>query len=325
MDTRIIIESFATITGAQIANLSHSSDDFKLVYRLNLIIVGLSILGCIFNILLTSISKNYRSTLGKMVVQLSVMDIIWNVVSIFEAFPADSSCKILSFFEFFGNIGALFCTCCFAHALYVSVTCADVGVLDRYYWRYTFIGVITGIIGGAASILAGYYTLDEESGICSPDEDNPWAVTVLVAPVATALLYCIVSYCLVIKRLKEISERRNFELLCYPLILIICYFPAIFKVLLHIFHSKYELSLAWVVVINLLYNAQGFLNAFAYGLTQNIRVTLRATCCKQTEDSSQSLTSSAKYQDDVFSSYPREIDLKESLNSYEANKKYNAA
>lgn len=310
MDTHIILQNSISLESSQFASDPDESES-EIISKGVLVMVILSIIGCIFNITITIKTKNHKNPLGMMVIQLCYMDCIWGVVSIFEAFPIASPiiCQILSFWEFFGNTGALFCTCCFAHALYVSVRQDSIEIISRYYRLYTLIGLLSGLIGGVVSVATRYYYSPEKCNYCSPSESVFAKVICVVIPSILALLYCFSCYGIVVCKLNEISHRRNYELLCYPLILIVCYFPAVTKIILGISGKDTTVSLGWDLCFNLLYNAQGFLNALAYGMSQNIGSALKATCCKKKESSTQSLTGSFLDRETIVTSYKKEVRL----------------
>lgn len=284
---QIFNEVFTNPTSLSIANLAAPSDeDTHKIFLANFIMDILSIVGCAFNLIITIILRASDYSLGKMVVQLCIMDLLYNGISIIQFAPIYSEiiCQMMSFGAFFGYAGSLACTCCFAHALYMSVK-HRADIIDQYYKRYTYIGIIAGIIGGLLSVAIQYNGIEESTGLCwhySRDTDiYRISGMIIILPVTVSLLYCFTCYIPVMSKLKEINKRNNLELLLYPLILIVCYLPIMYKAVLLAFNAHVALSLGLNILFNVLFNAQGFLNAFAYGLSQRIITGLKAKCCKK--------------------------------------------
>ena len=93
------------------------------------------------------------------------------------------------------------------------------------------------------AIITEFDKIDPETQTCRYNKDFPgfdWAgLLVLALPTNLAVLFCCVCYLSVIRKLKEFGERAHLELLLYPLILIICYFPFIFlRILLPVEESS---------------------------------------------------------------------------------------
>lgn len=262
---------------------------FKIILA-NRIADSLSILGCLFNLFTTVLLKASDYTLGKMVVLLCITDLIYNGISVIQSFHQIENwmCQTTTFFSFFGYAGSLCCTICFAHALYVSVTYDQVKAIDSFLKLYVMSSCVTGFAGATLSVVLGYAVVDNEVQLClhrktaETGEIIDWAMLVIVLiPLIIALLICSLCYLAIIRKLKKFNKKRSYlELFLYPLILVICYLPGAIKALYESLAND-DVSEAWDIAVNVLFNLQGFLNAFAYGLSQRIMRGYKEKICRK--------------------------------------------
>lgn len=262
---------------------------FKIILA-NRIADSLSILGCLFNLFTTVLLKASDYTLGKMVVLLCITDLIYNGISVIQSFHQIENwmCQTTTFFSFFGYAGSLCCTICFAHALYVSVTYDQVKAIDSFLKLYVMSSCVTGLAGATLSVVLGYAVVDNEVQLClhrktaETGEIIDWAMLVIVLiPLIIALLICSLCYLAIIRKLKKFNKKRSYlELFLYPLILVICYLPGAIKALYESLAND-DVSEAWDIAVNVLFNLQGFLNAFAYGLSQRIMRGYKEKICRK--------------------------------------------
>lgn len=147
---------------------------------------------------------------------------------------------------------------------------------------------VTGFAGATLSVVLGYAVVDNEVQLClhrktaETGEIIDWAMLVIVLiPLIIALLICSLCYLAIIRKLKKFNKKRSYlELFLYPLILVICYLPGAIKALYESLAND-DVSEAWDIAVNVLFNLQGFLNAFAYGLSQRIMRGYKEKICRK--------------------------------------------
>ena len=270
------------------------ADDAKLQMLLMIITCMLSIIGCFFNLTTTLILKIAHNTLGKMVVVLCIMDLLYNVCCILtDYYPGNSiTCMIESSLMIGGFAGSIFWTCCFAHCLYVSAKGDTVIILEDYFTKYTILSIIAAIIFGTTSGLTNFIQYEETTGCVHQTKTNAFDLSfflVLICPVTLAVLYCIFCYASTIRALRQLREKLYLELLIYPLVLIICFFPYIGVGIYKQINETVSIPSLVTLISKSLFNLQGFLNAFVYGLSRRIIDGYKHQCCNGADPESFSL------------------------------------
>lgn len=267
-------------------NLGESSDLLRPNNPAIITVDMISIIGSIFNIALTFIYKTQKCTIGKMVVALSVADLIANCGGLLLLVPAsnEAQCKIIGTFMGFGYSASLFWTCNFAHSLIVVTEAEQIDAIDKYFRKYCFYTTLLALAAGLIGGFSGYLSLHPE-GICWHQRGNVGFYSelfqriVLVVPCLGSLIYCFYCYIYTFKKLRNSGVNMRLELMLYPLILIVCYLPftigglSTFLFQTHIQHP-------WDVINHSLLYSQGFFNSIAYGLSGTINATCLRCCMK---------------------------------------------
>ena len=260
---------------------------------------ALSTMGCIVNIALTYYFRKSKITIGKMILILAIFDILNHVPWILFAFASVTpvSCQILSWISYFGFTSSIFFTTCFAHALSQSVRGGSIDHVEKYTKRYIAVAIIAGLIAGTLAVGIEFREYDEDSSICitRPVDGFNWgSLLLLIIPGTASIVGCTYFYFLTIKMLRSLARRQHWELLVYPMILVICLSPTLLRRFLDLFGYEIFTSPPMRVVIRGLFGAQGFLNSLAYGLSREICNAIKKTCCrtKRSESLMDSVSSS---------------------------------
>lgn len=261
----------------------HNESQVDLLFIFSITSNILSIVGSLFNMSTTVILKITHHTLGKMVVALSAMDLIYNFLNVLTDItkPNEFLCAGEGAIMFFGFGGSLFWSCCFAHSLYINVKCSNIEVLDTYFKRYTLLSLVAAVSVSGSALISRFTVLTENG--CGhqtpPNEFDVSLLVVFILPVALAVVFCLFCYVMVINGLRMFKDRLHLELLVYPLILIVCYFPYISLSLYKQIAHDPGASSDFLILANILTTSQGFLNAFAYGLSRRILDGYKKKCC----------------------------------------------
>lgn len=269
---------------------------------LGIVVAALSILGSIFNIVVTFYVGKYRFTIGKMIILLAIFGILTHVPSLVNSFRATNtqySCEVInSWVSYFGYTSSLFFTTCFAHSLFHVLIVGSIDGLEKYYKKYIALSVISGFLVGSLSVLLKlkeYYTDADGSTQCRirPVSGFSWAsLLIVIIPGVVNIIGCTVYYIKIIKILRSRDEKLHLGLLVYPLILIICITPAISRRVHLLFGVDLTQNKIFQDVSRGLFGSQGFFNSLAYGLSREIYRALKECCSPSRRESNASLLKS---------------------------------
>lgn len=243
----------------------------------------LSLFGCIFNLISIFVMKKSREPLIRIAIVICILDLTYAAFSLTEFVknPSAFFCEITEALQYFGYLGSIIATCCFAHALLVVFRGGNAERLALMNQRYALTLLSSTILLTITFILTQSIDGDFNKEYCWQTASNALADYWLYLPPAMAILFCGTCYVLVIRRLKEAGGGFHLELTLYPLILVICYFPWVFlDIISHIMGvDSYP---EWLVAIaDLLWNSQGFLNAITYGLSRRMFRECKQLCLKR--------------------------------------------
>lgn len=277
-----------------------STEERKLVYSIVAGMNVVSLLGSLFSIGASYLLSDTKNSFDKMIFGLASMDLIYNAISLFQATSKQGEffCSCSSFAMIFGWIGSLFWTCCFAHFIYKLLKNTENELPSPPIKNYTTISILIGFIFGVLAVITNFDQIDKETQFCAhqtSERTGPAAysdLVILVIPTISSVMYCITSYVLIIRKIKKMAGTIHIELLAYPLILIICYFPYLLLGVYILFNKDYTVGFWSLLCTDILFNSQGLLNAFTYGYSQRVRNTIKGKCCRR---KNYSVTSSRIY------------------------------
>ena len=264
-------------------------------------IVGnsLSIFGSVFNLITIFHVRTSTAILRKMIVSLCVMDLIFNILSMFSILSTENEllCSSLGFLVLYGYNGSIVLTCCFAHCLNSTLKRSEAEANTGKLWKiYQILGFVSPIILSGIATGTQYYRVQDNYCWHYPSDEAQidWQDFFLsFLPTTIAVLYCMYCYLSVIRKLREMGMRVYLELLFYPLILIICSFPWNAYSLYSIFSTQpppFDLF----VIANVMLSMQGFFNALAYGLSRTIISGYKRLFCERRKRQQSSLTPEPK-------------------------------
>mgnify|MGYP000844083894 CR=1 FL=1 len=288
-----------TLLHQPVSSLNDTERQMEAVALASEIANWLSIVGCIFNIATSLFLKTSSNVhIRQMVIVLGAVDILFSGGSLLMCYKMTSEflCQFEAFITNFGFASSLALTCCFAHTLNNFLRQQIIG--ERLHQDIKKYYIITGIFGfviAALTVILGFYEIDPETSFCwhSVELDVfDWKDLILcTVPIVAATGYCISSYLSVIQQLRSYGFRAYLELLFYPIVLVICFFPGItLSFYLYISGSEHG-PFVWWLLANVLLSCQGLFNAFVYGLSRKIIVALQTACCKVKRNSGESVYS----------------------------------
>lgn len=268
---------------------------------LNLIarVVGiLSILGGIFNIVVTVCLGKSKVIIGKMVIYLALFDIITQIPLILTSINATNNrinCETIgSWFFYLGYVGSIFFTTCFGHGLYNILKDSNFSNMEVNYKKYIAVSVISGLIMATLSVIFQFRELTLYPGgqsLCQMRPVKGFNWTILI-PGAVNILGCTYYYIMIIRKLKSSGQKPHWGLLVYPLILILCISPMIIR--RFYFLIDFGVSDLYLQISRGLFGAQGFLNSLAYGLSREVYRAL-TRCCSKSQESAPLIVETSSY------------------------------
>lgn len=288
-----LLDSLQSFGFQQLTRDETQSDVIRIGKETNAFMAILSLVGCLFSLTTCLVLKTWKTSIGKMVAGLCLMDLITNCAMIFELEDIKNPglCSVQTFVICFGYAGSLSWTCCFAHSLYYSLRHGEQEVKDSLVKIYAWISTTAAVTVAMLSIITHYREIDPNNmNIClhvhRPDMTDLGDIIVLILPASISILICTFCYVAVIRKLKSMGTRMYIELLIYPLILLICLCPMTVMRIYTKFESTYKPSAGWYATSHVLFAAQGFFNAFAYGMSRKIILGYKNLCCKRNTKSS---------------------------------------
>lgn len=277
--------------------LDHSQIE-KLIF-IDSLVNEVSLLACFFNLLSMIAFRNFHQALGRMMIALCIMDMLYNASSLLSAkslsvyiFP-----QALKFARFFGYIGSITWTACFAHALLRIRKQGDPKFMEPLFRNYTIFCFSSAFIISILAVVSDSSIMDPVQELSDiPDIQSGWYWGGLVLFATPSLLisgYSFYSYAITFRELKTSEGRFHYELFFYPMILILCNFPLISLGLYLELVPDGSIPLGYGVACYALFNSQGLFNAFAYGL-QGF-VTSCRKCCRRRNVESDHLAASLSF------------------------------
>lgn len=225
---------------------------------------AISLLGSIFNIFAVTKLKSYVNSLCRMVLILSILDLLLITSWIYMMNDRDALFMDNVWYFSWGSSIAL--TTCFANGLYITIKRMNPELIESSFNKYMIFSTIVGMTSCTIHILSRDPVQNRYNhGNC---------VMVLIVT-ASAIIYCIATYISVMKFLRIYERKTRIELTFYPLILIVCNFS------LMTLHINYLITKTsnhdYEALANTISAFQGFLNAIVYGSPSK----LFALCCKR--------------------------------------------
>ena len=222
----------------------------------------LSILGCLFNLIVSLFFVDHHNSIWKMVFVLSAIDLISSTSALIMSWWLN---PVIYFIWFISRNQSIAWTCCFTHSLWVSYQKTIKLEVQEPFWIYLFTSILM--------VCLWSYSMGEIEALRNLSAKYSYSI-----PSVIGVVFCSYYYVkLYISLRKETSSSMILELLRFPLILICCnaYFFAFF------ISGISENEPWWLNICEICFNMQGLLNALVYALAINIWHTLKEKCRKK--------------------------------------------
>jgi len=251
----------------------------------------LSLLGSLFIILTYVLIKRLRNFAFKLVVCLSISDVIISTGNLFtgdalDGYTNDSLCYLQSVLKNYGGLASVLWTTVIAYTLYSTVV-VQRSILNLY-GKFVLFGFGIPLLMTGIPIMTNQYGRSGNWCWIKNDPNNKFGEGAMrffqfYLPLWVAIGYNTYSYLEVIKCLKAYSgnsmETRFIgRLKYYPLILVFCW---TLPTLNRIYTLFYDENPTFNVIHTSFAGLQGFLNAIVYGCTASVRQVYSGyICCK---------------------------------------------
>lgn len=265
--------------------------NLRLITEIDFCIALLSAIGCITNISLAT----YWKTIGYekiMVIGISTMDFISSIAALF--LPVDfgdntTLCQVVSFWKNFGFGGSFAWSCCIAHSLYIQINKGRDPTNCIFY--YVCISVFVALYNGILAVVTHYSEIIS-IGLCYHMGATGYGnYLVNTVPSLIAVFICLTFYCM-ITRSRIYKEENLRGLFFYPLILIVCIGPKLYKDLSEQITKSPSPDVLYFITAPL-YLSQGLWNSIAYGISRVIV----AHCKLKVLHPTQSMNSDDQYEE----------------------------
>lgn len=269
----------------------YSSNEQEVLLVVTSVTAGLSVLGCLFILLVYLFFKELRVFAFKLVVHMTLGDFLRSLGLLLP----HSVCPLQAMLIQAGSLASILWNGVIARTLYLSVV-LEIRDLDEMEARYTY-----GVYGVVVVLSAlPWTTMDygDAEGWCwintagsNYTSGSAWRVICFFLPLLLVVLNNLFSYITVIRTLRkrfhntagDISALIQ-KLRFYPIILIVCYTCTASKRLYDIVAPDAD-DFAWAVLAAVMLGAVGLADAMVYGFTQSVREVLAQKLCPVRERS----------------------------------------
>lgn len=250
----------------------------------------LSILGCLFILLMFSLCSSLRALPFKLISLLSLFDLINAVAFLIPTYDLEKSrfnCKIQAILLNFSSLAGLLWSTFMAMFLYMAIK------YSRTFEEKTVIKVAAGILLACLiDTLIPFFVHEDDAygeikGWCwIKDQHLILRYCLFFVPMGIMIIinfYFYVKIRIVLNSFAQVGNTSNKKLkriknklLFYPVIIIICYLPYSIKALMEETNSIDMYSdYVFTIVVAILRCLHGFFNFLIYGLTDAVREKLK--------------------------------------------------
>ena len=259
------------------------------LYTTMVIVSAISLIGCIFIIIMYNKFKSLKVFAFKLVYILAIFDCITAVFSIIPTYLDNSRtnplCTVQAFFIQFSALASILWTGVIALILYLQVIMQK-NEVEKYYKVFFWAVMIMSLLCALIPVFTDDY--EYIGGWCDLTYGSArgtiYRYALFYDWVWLVIVFDIYAYVCVIKRIKkEFTIRNTFidegralvkRLRFYPVILVVCYTPITLTRILQTVENRFP---EWVILICLvLANLMGIFNAIVYGLNETVRLEFKA-------------------------------------------------
>lgn len=231
-------------------------------------IAGISALACVANILITLLwETRLKSVLGKMVLCLSAVDLIWAVLyMIFENDYYRKKMSDAGNYELIIEEQTYYCilyycvgcsmvwSTCFGQVGYQMAKRGD-GSIRSVLWKCLLISHLGGL-----TLSISYFTLSEHDPVRAPNIS--YLILTLICVAFSCYKYC---------QLLKLPGRRKRHFLLYPAITIVCNLPlSLSRAIPYTGIFSFGVINVFQDIFTTIWMLEGFFNSFAYGILSAI-------------------------------------------------------
>jgi Slime mold cyclic AMP receptor len=257
------------------------------------ICAGLSVGGCVLIIVSGLLVKKLQSYTFRLVRYLSLFDLFASISNSYSGFliPGHRSstlCLIQAVLQNYSQLGSLLITVIISYSLYGMVV-KENSKIPNYEKRLVGSCFAIPLILTPLPLITESY--DVSGGWCWIKLDLNlaniiWIFVEFYGPLIVILIVNIYFYIKIFKKVWsetyfgvdcEITKKLLSRLKMYPIVLIICFTPGLFRRIYYIF---YEDTCYLNLFVGSLCALYGFFNAIAYGMTRKVRSSLRLAFSK---------------------------------------------
>ena len=251
----------------------------------------ISVLGCLFVIVLFIIAKPLRIYAFKLVFWLTFFDLIKFLCLIFPVFELnynqDSICRVICLVYFFSVYCTLLWTLAIAITLYQCLILEKEGV-ERFYKYWLAISLVFAAV--CSTIPLSTQSYGYEFSTCELKDDLHGVIYKFACFYIPVLIENIVITYIYVKiyrkySFKNSSFKRDLSvtrLLAYPIIMAVCTIPVIIVDTLSIWNIENYYA---IICAYMIWCLHGFFNAIAYAITPPVIFYIKFVICKRNQGS----------------------------------------
>ena len=271
----------------------YSSSEREILFFVTSITAGLSLLGCLFIILVYLLFKELRVFAFKLVVHMTIGDFLRSLGFLLQSHYL---CPVQAMLIQAGSLASILWNGVIARTLYLSVV-LELRDMEEMEARYTY-----GVYGVVAVLTAlPWTTMDygDAEGWCwinttssNYTSGTVWRVVCFFLPLLLVVLNNLFSYISVIRALRKNFQNTSGDipaliqkLRFYPIILIVCYTCTASKRLYDAVASDAD-DFVWAVLVAMMLGSIGLVDALVYGFTQSVRQAIVQKLCPGRDRSS---------------------------------------
>jgi hypothetical protein len=281
--------------------MEFSAAERESLHTMIMVLQGLSIVSCVFVIVLYLWLDELRQFTFKLIAYLAAADIFKGIGMLL---PPDDEvmCYIQALSSVYFELSSFLWVAVVSYVMFTVIVNKDIDI-SRRELVFLLVCNLLPLIASVLPIIFKNYGYAQ--GWCFIDDSadgfmvgSILRAVVFYIPLLLVMVYCGYTYHRVIQEITRhdkpsasqasiVSHRKAllYKLYMYPIILFLSYSPvSVYRIYNFTTRGQHNFPLAFVSAFCMSLN--GFLNAVAYGLTSNVRQALTAKCRRRTEEES---------------------------------------
>lgn len=275
-----------------------------IIYYTIVVCSALSILGCLFILVLCIFYPKLRQLPFRLIIYLTIADLGVSVSYILPFYMSSDICQAQGYLESYFSLSSIFWSACISHAI-KSTILQDKEVKENIR-KYLIICFVVPLLSYLVLIDIKRYRealgwcwiyLQDDTHSSKYPREVAYRVITYYLPLFIVMIIILVNYLSVISAIKKsesffgtgtkVGEALILKLKLYPFILLVSVLPVCILRFssLFIYPSWY-----FTMISGAFLSLGGFLNSIVYGLTQDVRNELKKTFKGKPTDNLESLT-----------------------------------